>query len=221
MDRASSAFSARVSLARQAAIQTTPISRWTSSLPASESGDKKPRPDGRPQALYGTGKVRVQYVQALGDPKMGHRGWVLDPALSKLATADLELEIKVDAPPKKQEKEKDDTVLIQGTWKVVSAEFDGQADGDLKDAKLIITGDEFRLVVADEEKFKVQPSLSNFGIHIGEFKLDPAKKPKTIDLTQGGKFPFFAIYALDGDNLKLCVHRHGNTNPTEFTAHAG
>jgi hypothetical protein len=40
-------------------------------------------------------------------------------------------------------------------------------------------------------------------------------------MAQGGNFPFFAIYALDGDNLTICVNRHGDTNPTEFTAQAG
>src|SRR5262249_8470110 len=75
--------------------------------PASESGDTRPRPTGRPHALYGTGKVNVQYEQVFGDPNMGHPGWKLDPTLSKLAIGKLELEVK-DAekvPEKKEEKE--------------------------------------------------------------------------------------------------------------------
>jgi RNA polymerase sigma factor (sigma-70 family) len=45
-------------------------------------------------ALYGTGKVSVQYDQVLGPPEMGRPNWKLDPALSKLATGKLELEVK-------------------------------------------------------------------------------------------------------------------------------
>jgi len=61
--------------------------------PATESDSKRPRPEGRPHALHGTGKVIVRYDQVLGDPAMGYPGWQLDPALGKLATGKLELEI--------------------------------------------------------------------------------------------------------------------------------
>jgi RNA polymerase sigma factor (sigma-70 family) len=56
--------------------------------PASESGNK------RFESLHGTGKVSVQYERVLGMPSMGVPGWKLDPTLSKLATGQLELEIK-------------------------------------------------------------------------------------------------------------------------------
>jgi hypothetical protein len=56
--------------------------------PANESGNK------RFESLYGTGKVSVQYEQVLGMPSMGVPGWKLDPNLGKLATGQLELEIK-------------------------------------------------------------------------------------------------------------------------------
>ncbi len=66
--------------------------------PASESGSKRPRPEGRPHALYGTGKVSIQYEQVLGDPAMGYPKWKLDPTLGKLATGKLDLEIPADPP---------------------------------------------------------------------------------------------------------------------------
>jgi RNA polymerase sigma factor (sigma-70 family) len=82
--------------------------------PASESGSKKAQAEGRLHALYGTGKVSVEYEQVLGMPSMGYPGWKLDPVLSKLATGKLELEIKTDPPPaiekktpQEQEKERD------------------------------------------------------------------------------------------------------------------
>jgi hypothetical protein len=61
--------------------------------PASENSSKQRGADGHPYALYGTGKVGVQYNRVLGAPEMGRPGWKLDPALSKLATGLLELEI--------------------------------------------------------------------------------------------------------------------------------
>jgi RNA polymerase sigma factor (sigma-70 family) len=72
--------------------------------PASESGSRQSRPEGHPHAFYGTGKVSVQYEHVLGNPVLGHPGWKLDPILSMLATGKLELEIKADPPPQKQEK---------------------------------------------------------------------------------------------------------------------
>jgi DNA-binding beta-propeller fold protein YncE len=57
--------------------------------PARESGSMQPL------ALYGTGKVAVQYDQVLG-PNEARRNWKQDPALSMLATGKLELEIKSD-----------------------------------------------------------------------------------------------------------------------------
>jgi hypothetical protein len=73
--------------------------------PASESGSMRSRPEGHPHAFYGTGKVSVQYEQVFGNPAIGHPGWKLDPALSKLATGMLELEIKSDPPPAESGKE--------------------------------------------------------------------------------------------------------------------
>jgi RNA polymerase sigma factor (sigma-70 family) len=64
--------------------------------PASESASKEFM---QPYALYGTGKVEVQYEQVLGTPEMGYPGWKLDPTLSKLATGKLALEIKSAPPP--------------------------------------------------------------------------------------------------------------------------
>src|SRR5262249_32460911 len=59
--------------------------------PASESSTTKEK---RPVSLYGTGKVTVQYEHVLGPPEMGTPRWKLDPALSKLATGKLELQVK-------------------------------------------------------------------------------------------------------------------------------
>jgi RNA polymerase sigma factor (sigma-70 family) len=71
--------------------------------PASESGSKEFM---QPLALYGTGKVAVQYDQVLGPTEAAERNRALDPALSKLVTGKLELEVKdAEKLPEKKEKE--------------------------------------------------------------------------------------------------------------------
>jgi RNA polymerase sigma factor (sigma-70 family) len=59
--------------------------------PASEGNSNKSM---RPYALYGTGKIGVRYEQVLGTPEMGRPQWKLDPALAKLATGMLQLDVK-------------------------------------------------------------------------------------------------------------------------------
>jgi RNA polymerase sigma factor (sigma-70 family) len=58
----------------------------------------------KPPTLYGTGKFHIQYEQVLGNSSSGFIK--LDPALSKLATGKLELEVKdAEKLPEKQVKE--------------------------------------------------------------------------------------------------------------------
>jgi uncharacterized protein (TIGR03067 family) len=62
-----------------------------------------------------------------------------------------------------------------------------------------------------------------------KYKLDENKKPKTIDLTAGGRdgsgkkpddvLP--GIYELDGDSLKICLGLPGKDRPTEPSAKEG
>src|SRR5262245_65584155 len=58
------------------------------------------------------------------------------------------------------------------------------------------------------------------------FKLDPAKKPKAMDVTYDdgpnkGKTNH-AIYALQGDTLTICRHQQpARERPKEFTSEAG
>jgi uncharacterized protein (TIGR03067 family) len=58
-----------------------------------------------------------------------------------------------------------------------------------------------------------------------KFRIDPTKKPKTIDytMTEGptkGKTQL-GIYELDGDTVKFCFAAPGKERPTEFTAAEG
>ena len=104
-----------------------------------------------------------------------------------------------------------DKEKIQGTWKIVSlhahlpkAELTKEA---LKSAKVVITGDKLAF---------------HFGkkIHEAHFKINPTKKPKTVDLADaneknGKTAP--GIYKLDGDDLTLCWNATNSDRPTEFT----
>ena len=59
----------------------------------------------------------------------------------------------------------------------------------------------------------------------GSFKLDPTKKPKTIDYTfTGGPTKGqvqLGIYELDGERVKFCFAAPGKDRPTEFTTKEG
>src|SRR5271166_1993037 len=101
--------------------------------------------------------------------------------------------VLVVAAPAPPEKEKKDEEKLQGTWVVVSAVNGGRPEGDdVTSAKLEFQGD--TVIVHDprrDEKAKI--------------KLDPTKKPKTIDITPEeagapGKV-ILGIYELNGDEL--------------------
>jgi uncharacterized protein (TIGR03067 family) len=117
---------------------------------------------------------------------------------------------------KKADKPKDDKDALQGVWKAVTKEEDGQVKEDEPEGhRLILSGNKFIIKRGDEELFK------------GTFKIDPAKKPKTIDMAilEEGEFKDktgFGIYALEGDTLKWCVNEPGETErPKEFSAPVG
>src|SRR5262249_3347265 len=65
---------------------------------------------------------------------------------------------------------KDELKKLEGTWSMVSGEKDGKKlDADvIKGAKLVIKGDEHDVKVGAD-------------IFKGTHKIDPSKKPKTID----------------------------------------
>lgn len=106
-----------------------------------------------------------------------------------------------------------DLESIQGTWSVVRYEMDGEPL-PIKDDQMVFAGEKCSLI---EEKGKHQVEES--------FKLGPAAKPKTIDLTSTSKVTEFqpigqektppkvlkteteiseGIYTLEGDTLTIC-----------------
>jgi uncharacterized protein (TIGR03067 family) len=102
---------------------------------------------------------------------------------------------------------------LEGTWVCVSA-VEGKEKREFirgKEARLTIRNESFMLSVDGEFVEKVA------------IKVDPSKKPKTVDLTrtEGPEKGDTAlgIYELNGDELKLCIAQRSNQpRPTEFTA---
>lgn len=110
---------------------------------------------------------------------------------------------------------KNDHKLIEGTWKIVALEINGNKSD-----------------VADASKFTVVNgadgawSLRSEGNEIikGTSTIDPTQKPKTIDFmpTSGqdqGK-SMLGIYELEKNTRKLCFAPAGQNRPTEFSSTA-
>src|SRR5438874_5302776 len=107
-----------------------------------------------------------------------------------------------------QEKDKTDEEKIQGTWSIASLERGGfeVMEDFVKEAKVVITVDKVKVQAEGKE------------MQVG-YKLDPSKKPAHMDIIEssGGKDVVLqGIYALDGDNLKVCFAPPGEKRPTEF-----
>jgi uncharacterized protein (TIGR03067 family) len=113
--------------------------------------------------------------------------------------------------PNLTEAVKKDKAALQGAWRVVGSESNGEkvpAD-DLKDLFLLFGGDSIFV----RESGKTSEKFS--------FLLDPTKKPKQIDLafTDGpnkGRIDQ-AIYRLDGDKLFICIQQNKDSpRPRDF-----
>ncbi|MGA9777296.1 MAG: TIGR03067 domain-containing protein [Verrucomicrobiia bacterium] len=117
------------------------------------------------------------------------------------------------AQPSRQDPIKQDLNGIQGTWKIVALEVDGQQ----APTEIVAT---LKLVFKDDTLMFTpgEPGFTNY-----KFKLDPASKPAGFamthaDGTQKGKTDK-GIYALESDRLKICFCLSGKI-PKEFTVKA-
>jgi uncharacterized protein (TIGR03067 family) len=105
-----------------------------------------------------------------------------------------------DEAPKDEEK-------IVGTWAVESYVEGGQKmpEEALQQTKVILAADGKMTAKQGEREQEFT------------YKLDPAKKPKEIEVTNDRGQTVFGIYKLDGDTLTVCVARRGE-RPTEFAS---
>src|SRR5262245_45313002 len=109
---------------------------------------------------------------------------------------------------------KDDPKRIQGTWSLVAMETNGEKAPEeriKKEAsKLVISADKITVRRADRADKPLEFA----------YKIDPTKKPKTMDVIFGdgprkGETQH-GIYELDGDTLKVCGSDRKDDRPAEF-----
>ena len=118
------------------------------------------------------------------------------------------------------DKPKDDAVKkemkkLEGTWKVVSLEMNGNkfSEEQLNAVKkMVIKGNKYTIHLANNEVTMT-------------FKVDPSKKPKAIDSTyedqNGETVKAKGIYELKGDTLKVCrTTKTDAKRPTKFASKA-
>ncbi len=110
------------------------------------------------------------------------------------------------------EQGKSDKDMLQGSWPVVSAERKGKPMPEPEKHKLLVEGDTLMVKRGDDVLFK------------GKVKLDPSKKPKTLDLElleDSGPYKkgqvSQGIYLIEGDSFKWCNAEPGvDDRPKEF-----
>jgi uncharacterized protein (TIGR03067 family) len=104
---------------------------------------------------------------------------------------------------------------LEGTWTITSVvRNDNPLPEDmLKDAQFVFQGEGFAQKLGDKTLAK------------GTFRLDPGKKPATIDLTmsegEDKDKTILGIYQLEDDVLRICGAGPGHERPTEFAAKDG
>ena len=103
-----------------------------------------------------------------------------------------------------------DSVQIEGRWKVVSVDLAGMPVPGLEGAELVLAGGQKVFTLPDGR------------IEKGTYQLNATKQPAEIDATTEGKDGTErGIYAVDGDSLKLCLATGGGERPREFAARKG
>lgn len=110
---------------------------------------------------------------------------------------------------------KKEMALLEGEWAMVSGEIDRQPlpESFLKGARRVARDGETTVTINGQLFMKAR------------FKVDPDKKPRTIDYTMTGGPSTgktqLGIYELDGDTVKFCFASPGQARPTEFATRDG
>ena len=116
----------------------------------------------------------------------------------------------------KDEAIKKDRNQIEGTWRIVALEVDGNKAMDEDAKKLsVVNGSDGTWSLLSEGK-EISKGTSTF---------DPTTKPKTIDFTptegEGLGNQYVGIYEFGDNTRKMCFAPPGKARPTEFTSMPG
>lgn len=115
----------------------------------------------------------------------------------------------------KEDAIKKDRKLLEGVWKVVSLEVNGdKTDIDETRKMTVVNGAD------DSWSFRTEGNVVASGTNV----LDPTKSPKTIDLIviDGGKKDVYqGIYEISEKTRRLCFVPIGVERPTDFTSTSG
>ena len=100
-----------------------------------------------------------------------------------------------------------DRELLQGTWDARRIEFDGQVR-DGVGMQLVFTADKATL-------------HTPFGPITADYKLDPDRTPKTIDMQRDPQTIWPGIYEISGNKVRICLNQAGRERPTDFVTQPG
>jgi uncharacterized protein (TIGR03067 family) len=115
-------------------------------------------------------------------------------------------EVAVKAGDKKSDEDK-----FVGTWTVVSAVKQGKPAPEELISKFTVSFDKAGNMLFTDGDKKMELT----------YKLDAARSPKEIDLTEDDKGVHKGIYLLEGDSLKICTAHPPLGRPTEFASPEG
>jgi uncharacterized protein (TIGR03067 family) len=112
---------------------------------------------------------------------------------------------------------KKDRKLIEGTWRIVSLEVDGNRTSEEDAKKLtVVNGSDGTWTLRSDDDGEIASGTST---------IDPTKNPKTIDFTVvkggGAGGQHLGIYELGENMRKLCFSPAGKDRPTEFSSKPG
>ena len=107
---------------------------------------------------------------------------------------------------------------LDGEWVLTSFEKDGKKvpEEDFKGMKIRFVTSSGTVAVTKGEKTLAE----------GKVDVDPAKQPKTINVTITSEGPqkgknSLGIYRVDGDFLTLCMNESGTVRPKDFASKPG
>lgn len=120
------------------------------------------------------------------------------------------------ADDSKDDAVKKDRKQIEGTWRIVALEVDGNKAKEEDARKLtVVNGSDGTWSLRSEDK----------EIGKGTSTIDPTKKPKSIDFSptdgEGKEDHFLGIYEIGENTRKLCFAPAGKDRPTEFSSKSG